>query len=987
MKPTPSTQAAWPPLSSHAVLVLALGVVFLALWSSPPVHVLQGLVFRLPIHTLLETFAVAVAALIFGLGWHAYTEDKPGNVLLLACAFLAVALIDVAHFLSYPGMPDFVTASSAQKSIAFWLCARLVAALALLAVALLPWRPYHFRGAKYWLLGASLTVAGLVYWIVLYHQESLPLAFIAGKGLTPFKIRSEYFLIAIHGATALLFALRLRTRQPFDAGTLLAAVCVMILSELCFTLYSDVTDAFSLLGHVYKVIAYGLLYKAVFSDSVREPYAQLAEAQYSVWEEKERAEVTLHSIGDAVITTDLEGRVENINPVAQQLTGWSHDEARGQPLEHVFRIIGEEDGLPLDNPARRAINEGVVVGLANHTVLLSRDGKVFSIEDSAAPIRARDGSIIGCVLVFHDVTEKRELQRQLEWQAGHDALTGLPNRVILEDRLHQAIARARRDSTLLAVCFVDLDAFKQINDHHGPAVGDQLLVEVARRFGSLLRAGDTVARLGGDEFVVLLTDLETQVELEAALGRVLKLTSSPHRVNGTELQVSASIGVTLYPLDDAPPDELVRHADHAMYLAKQAGRNRYHLFDADQDKQAQLRQLEVQRLREALRDNEFTLYYQPKVNMRTGEVVGLEALIRWIHPERGLVPPIEFLPLAEQSGLILEMGEWVVRDAFRQMAIWAKAGLMLPVSINVAARQLQQPDFVERLKTCVSRHPTVAPHWLELEILESTALDDIAHARTIIEECRELGVRFALDDFGTGYSSLAYLKQLPVDTIKIDQTFVRDILDDPDDIALIEGVISLANVFQRNVIAEGVESVEHGVLLMRLGCELAQGYGIARPMPGTDVFDWVHQFTPDPQWQLWSGHTWDMSDFPLLVAQYDHLKWVKQIASVLEGIPLHLPRQELFDPHECRFGQWHDGPGRHKYGHLQGFAGLQTVHSEVHRVGAEIMRLHENGKMEEAKRLLPVLLQLKDEVLQRLAALQQEVANTVCLPRKAAGNA
>jgi diguanylate cyclase (GGDEF)-like protein/PAS domain S-box-containing protein len=683
----------------------------------------------------------------------------------------------------------------------------------------------------------------------------------------------------------------------------------------------------------------------------------------------------LSSIGDAVIVTDVEGRVEQINPVAAQLTGWTPQEARGRPLEEVFRIFNEETGTPAENPAARAVREGVVVGLANHTVLLSRGGERYAIEDSAAPIRDRDRQILGCVLVFHDVTAQRRLQGELSWQATHDLLTGLPNRVLLNDRLAQATSHLRRHEGLLAVCFMDLDHFKPINDQYGHEVGDQVLKETASRLRAALRGGDTVARLGGDEFVILIAEAAHMEEIDVVLDRLLARMAEPMELGGATVRLSASIGVTVFPFDDSDTDTLLRHADQAMYAAKQEGRNRYHVFDPEHDKRREARRLEVDRIRQGLKQGEFRVYFQPKVNMRTAQVVGAEALIRWQHPERGLVPPMEFLPLIEESELIVEVGEWVMQQVFTRLQEWNAAGLQLTVSVNIAARQLQREDFSERLKVCLAKHPKVRPQDIEMEILESAALDDMEHVRKVILAAQEMGVRFALDDFGTGYSSLAYLKKLPAHTLKIDRSFVRDILEDPDDLALTEGVISLASVFGREVVAEGVESVEHGILLMRLGCELAQGYGIARPMPAEDLLAWVANYRPDPRWRTWGSTRWGMVDLPLLAAQFDHLKWVKGVADSLDGASLHMAAGELADPRRCRFGHWYDGPGRQRYGDLPEFVAIETTHRRLHEIGPRVVHLHAEGRRDEAHALLPELLGLKDDILGKLLALQHAVVD------------
>jgi diguanylate cyclase (GGDEF)-like protein len=525
------------------------------------------------------------------------------------------------------------------------------------------------------------------------------------------------------------------------------------------------------------------------------------------------------------------------------------------------------------------------------------------------------------------------------------------------------------------VGFIDLDGFKEVNDLYGHELGDQLLKEVARRFLHDVRGGDTVARLGGDEFVLLLTDIADMDEMEVALDRILIDVARPYQIDGRQVQITASIGVTVYPLNEADPESLLRHADQAMYQAKQAGRNRYLLFDVTLDQQTRSHHQERERVAQALRQGEMRLYYQPKVNMRTGQVIGFEALLRWQHPERGLVGPLEFLPQVEHTDLIVEIGLWVLREALRQLAEWNNAGMFTAVSVNLAARHFQTADLPRQLRELFDLYPTLSPGSLELEILESAALEDIQSIRAIMAACQKLGVVFALDDFGTGYSSLAYLKRLPANTLKIDQSFVRDMLEDPDDLALIEGVVSLASIFKLGVIAEGVETTEHGVMLMRLGCDAAQGYGIARPMPAADVPAWIAQFRPDPAWLRWADLRWELADFPLLVAQQDHLKWVKRVTAAVNGSRLALTEAELTDHHHCRFGFWFYGKGRERYGHLPVFDELEPIHAKVHEIGSEIIRLRDASDVQAAKALCPKLLELKDQVLDKLAALQNAMVN------------
>ena len=400
--------------------------------------------------------------------------------------------------------------------------------------------------------------------------------------------------------------------------------------------------------------------------------------------------------------------------------------------------------------------------------------------------------------------------------------------------------QALRRNERLAVVYLDLDGFKGINDNYGHATGDQLLMILADRMKQTIRDEDTLARLGGDEFVAVLVDLNDATPCAPILKRLLDSASEPVVIENNVLQISASLGVTFYPQDrEIDADQLLRQADQAMYQAKLAGKNRYDLFDAQQDSSMRSYHENLEQIRRALSQQEFRLHYQPKVNLRTGEVIGVEALIRWQHPQKGFLPPADFLPAIEEHQLAIDVGEWVIETALTQIEQWQLIGLDLPVSVNICAKHLQQDNFVERLSTILAAHPRVAPSKLELEILETSALEDILYVSKVIEKCSSFGVGFALDDFGTGYSSLTYLKRLPVAQIKIDQSFVFDMLENPDDLAILVGVIGLARAFNRSIIAEGVETAEHGKSLLKLGCELAQGYGISRPMPGNKIPEWV----------------------------------------------------------------------------------------------------------------------------------------------------
>ena len=567
--------------------------------------------------------------------------------------------------------------------------------------------------------------------------------------------------------------------------------------------------------------------------------------------ERERAEegrrlaasVFTHA-NEGIVITDAHGVVLDVNAAFCRITAYAREEVIGRNL----RLLSSDqhDAVFYASMWHALSTEAQWQG---EIWSRRRLGEEFAAWLTVSALRDERGQIEQFVGLFSDITAQKTHKMQLEYIAHYDALTGLPNRVLLHDRLGQGMAQARRRGGHLAVAYIDLDGFKDVNDGHGHDMGDRLLVELALRMKAGLREGDSVSRLGGDEFVAVLGDLDGEPRAVQLVQRLLATLAMPVRCGAEMLQVSASIGLTLYPqLEDVDADQLLRQADLAMYQAKLTGKNRFHLFDIAYDRQLRGQHRSLARIGRALSAQEFELHYQPKVNMRSGVVVGAEALIRWQHPSDGLIGPALFLPVIERHALAIELGEWVIDTALCQIEAWQRAGLHVPISVNIGAHHLQSLIFMDRLRDLLAAHPEVSPSMLELEVLETSALENTRHVARIVESCAELGVSFALDDFGTGYCSLAYLKRLPHAQLKIDQLFVRDMLIDPEDRAILEAIVGLAKAFSRGVVAEGVESAEQGSALLALGCEVAQGFGIARPMPAEHVPLWLSRWQPPAAW-------------------------------------------------------------------------------------------------------------------------------------------
>lgn len=976
---TGALQGRTKPPGAIATLII-LSIPFLLVLQAARLPGSMEIAHYLPLHTFFETFAIAVAALIFAIGWHSHTAETPPALLALSTGFLGVALLDFGHLLSYAGMPDFVTPSGPEKAIAFWLGARLMAAIALLMAATLPWRPGS-AALRYPLIVGVLLATAALFVAILWYPDLLPRTYLPDQGLTPLKVTAEYALVLLYAGAALIFHRRRRETRTLDVHRLVIAAVAIAISEMCFTLYLSVYDLANVAGHIYKVIGYWYLYRAVFVTAVHHPYDALHSSQRDLWREKEQARVTLLSIGDGLIATDTAGHVALMNPVAERLTGWTVAEAVGRPVAEVFDIENAETGQRVPVPVQQVLENGQMVGLANHTVLVTRDGSRSHIADMASPIRDHDGALHGVVMVFQDVTEtyasrealkdslslntgilesaacgiiattldgvvrvfnreaerifgypseeivgstdlprlydqdelrahadilstelgrpvragfdalvartrdcgqpepgewtglrrdgarisvstltsmlrdsggsvrgyltvvmdvteRKRTERQIEKLAYYDPLTDLPNRRLLLEYLDGHLRAARQTGRYGALMFLDLDDFKGLNDARGHIVGDMLLRELAARLNATLRKGDLVSRLSGDEFVILLPDLGATADEVAEIARrvaeKLRLAvAQPFQLDRCEHCIFASIGLTVFPKSpDESVEDLLKQADTAMYAAKDGGRNTIRDYDPTMLVDAQARLLLQQDLRKAVDAGEFTLFLQPQTRA-DGTLVAAEALIRWQHPQRGFVAPGAFIAVAEESGLILPLGDWILLEACHVLRRLADAGSDCHLSVNISPRQFRQQTFCAGVIAAL-RATRTDPRRLTLEITEGIAVSDCADTVAKMSELAAFGIAFSLDDFGTGFSSLSYLKQLPVGEIKIDRSFVQDVDRNSHNAVLVETMLSIASRLGLKAVAEGVETAAERDFLEDRGCTIFQGYYFDRPMPVED---------------------------------------------------------------------------------------------------------------------------------------------------------
>ncbi|OGT56883.1 MAG: hypothetical protein A3E01_18395 [Gammaproteobacteria bacterium RIFCSPHIGHO2_12_FULL_63_22] len=689
-------------------LVSVFTLVFVALWLWPGSDQLRQSEswFPVALHTVTEAFSIVVSVMVFAVSWHAYRPERPGNLMILACGFLATALLDFGHLMSYRDMPQFITGASPQKAISFWLCARIIGALTVLVIAFRAWNPFVNPGTRYWMVGTTLAVVAAVYYLLLWHESAWPRFFIDGQGLTPIKIAIETGVVVVLSVVALRLWRSKGIDPPYDVQGMLTATLLWIISELALMSYENVNDVFSLLGHLCKVLAFFFIYRLAFVASVREPYDRLAV----------------------------------------------------------------------------------------------------------------------------EIEEKEAAELQVEALAFYDSLTGLPNKALLRDRATQTLAARHAGQGKAALLLINVDGFKHINDSFGHRFGDAVLHAIAERLPRCLDDADTVSRLGSDEFAVMLRNVADGEDAALVLERILLELGRPMHLFGQETHVTASIGVALSPADGASFEALFQNASIALHRAKEGGGNCWRFYDATMNHDVAERLQLRNGLRQALERGEFVLHYQPQFDLQSQALVGVEALVRWQPPNSDMVAPMRFIPEAEASGLIVPIGQWIVHEACRQTMAWRAAGIRVPrVAVNLSAVQFQRDNVVAMVLGALEKSGLPATD-LELELTESILIQDAVQVLATVRQLRALGVRLSIDDFGTGYSSLAYLRDFPIDKLKVDQSFVREMGARDDGEVIVAAIIQLARSLGLETIAEGVEDQAAADALLRLGCNQAQGYLYAKPL-------------------------------------------------------------------------------------------------------------------------------------------------------------
>lgn len=812
-------------------ILLVLMAAQLMAWLMPALPEFKGIPNYLPLHVLLETISVVVSMMVFAVGWNSRSSNLSGNAVLLACVFFSVGMLDFLHTVSYGGMPDFISPNDSQKHLNFWLSARFFASVILLVVAIRPWRPLGSRATRYVIFGSLVTVTALINWTVVYHQAWLPDTFVMGQGLTAFKKNSEYSIIALNIVTAVILWNKMREPQTFNVVLLFGAACTLAMSEFFFTLYTTMTGSYNVLGHVYKVIGYLFIYRAIVVETIEEPYNKLALAQQNL-------ATSLQASNTGLWNWDMRTKEVFYSPEWKAQLGYLPDELPDRFSTWESLLHPDDVG-----PAMEKVKDFLASSnrhYENEFRLRHRDGSYRWIMARGERQFDSNGICVHLVGSHIDISERKQAEQRIQQLANFDMLTGLPNRMLFEERVKQAINIAQRDHTHLSILFFDLDHFKDINDTLGHHIGDEVLVEVGKRLKATVRDLDTVSRMGGDEFMLLMPDSDKNGVAQVAKALLVSI-AEPYRIEQSEFVVTPSVGIAMYPEDGENFDTLYRHADTAMYSAKRDGRNNYRFFTQEMQSRTQ-RTLKIENaLRHAIERNELHLHYQPQLTIADTRLIGVEALLRWQHPELGSISPAEFIPIAEKSGQITRIGEWVLRTAVQQLKAWLDSGFPpMIVAVNLSVVQFRHPDL-PGLVTSILEEAQLPPECLELELTEGVAMDEPERAITVMDDLHVRGVRMSLDDFGTGYSSLNYLKKFNVYKIKIDQSFVRDITSDEDDKAIVKAIILMARSLNFTTIAEGVETAEQLAFLRECGCDEVQGYYFSKPLPAESLASFMKQ--------------------------------------------------------------------------------------------------------------------------------------------------
>ncbi|MDP2142440.1 MAG: EAL domain-containing protein [Gammaproteobacteria bacterium] len=818
------------------MIAIALPVWLLISWFNATNQLPAQYFHLLWVHSLLEMVGVLVAATIFVVGWQVLDTQRSHIAELLACAALAVAVLNAGHLLSSPEMPAFIALNNPHKEMLFALMANFIVAVALLGFVLMPQEQDELRSSseysRFWFLLATVLFLLSVILLIEYRPNWFPTSFTAEAGGSGFKLAVEGLIIGMHGLSLLVIVRRRERIQVNNIAVLMIAIALLAIGGLFAMSFTSVQHPSNIVGHLYSAIAYVYLYRAIFLDSAQLlPLARLRRIYSAMNLFVRRQEDLFENAPDGILTVDGTGCVVRLNTQIEHMFGYSRSELLGQSLERLLPATMRERHAELRSAYMRAPT-GRPMALSRGLVGRRKDGSEIPLDISLGKHGGTAGTEITAFI--RDVSERREMELAMQHRATHDALTGLPNRALLQDRLDRCLVQATRQKSGCALMMLDLDNFKDINDGWGHSTGDELLVAVAGRIGGTLRQGDTVARFGGDEFVILAVEVGSQEATAAIADKVISALQPVFSIGGHQFHVTASIGVASFPQDARDAETLMSHADIAMYRAKSMGRHAVCYYDEDIGMTMQKALRLKEQLAKALKMETFELYYQPQYSVADGQICSFEALLRWQGPDGEWISPEVFIPLAESSGLIIPLTEWVLRKACQQIRDWAELGFSYRISVNISALHFRQEERLLSLVNQVLTQTGADPHSLGLELTESALMDKPEVVAQVLSELVALGLHVSIDDFGTGYSSLASLQMYPLHTLKIDRSFMRDLHSNAKNAAIVCGLASLARSLGLKVLAEGVETAEQLAILRLCQCDAIQGWFMSPALPAAE---------------------------------------------------------------------------------------------------------------------------------------------------------